>query len=225
MLVNLTVFGLLSGVILAGVFGVADPLIKENKARELKKAIFTVLPEARDYVTVPRAVKGEAFNVYVGLDEDGEPVGVAFKADGNGFSGNVGVMVGLAMDYVHLKGIEILEQLETPGLGDRIREPEFKDQFKGVEVKPELGYIKFVKPEKPNQIQAITGATISSDAVVTNINNAVAKLESVLPRGDVESEAAKALEQKRAAAEEAASEAGEEDGEDEDEGEEEEDED
>jgi len=49
-------------------------------------------------------------------------------------------------------------------------------QFKGVEIHPKIEYIKYRKPEKPNQIQAITGATISSNAVVTNINKAVKKV-------------------------------------------------
>lgn len=192
MFLNLTVFGLLSGVILAGVFGVADPLIKANKAEELRKAIFTVLPDAEDYVKLEKHLADEMVTIYVGYGAGGELVGVAFKADGNGFSGNVGVMAGLDMAYLRLKGIEILDQLETPGLGDRIREPGFKDQFKGVEVKPRLEYIKYRKPEKPNQIQAITGATISSNAVITNINNMIVKLEQLFPSSDVAEEAAAA---------------------------------
>ena len=112
-------------------------------------------------------------------------MGIAFKADGGGFQGNIGLMVGLETSYLKLRAIEVLEQLETPGLGDRIREEAFKDQFKGLEVKPRVEYIKYRKPEKPNQIQAITGATISSEAVVKNINNAIAKVVANFPQEDV----------------------------------------
>ena len=199
MFLNLTVFGVLSGVILAGVFSVADPLIKENKRRELEAAIFKVLPEARDYTTLTRPLGGETVTIYVGYNAGEDIVGIAFKADGNGYSGNVGVMVGLDTDYLKLEGIEILDQLETPGLGDRISEPEFKKQFKGVEVKPRVEYIKYVKPEKANQIQAITGATISSRAVVTNINNAIARVREVFPQARLADDAKAA----RAAAREA----------------------
>lgn len=183
---NLIVVGAFSGAVLAGVFSVADPMIQANKEKELKESIFKVLPEAKDFKVLEKEFgPKDKFVVYLGVDEARKPVGVAFKADGGGFQGNIGVMVGLNLDYLKLKNIEILDQLETPGLGDRIREASFKDQFKGVEVQPKVEYIKYKKPEKPNQIQAITGATISSDAVVKNINNAVAKLVKAFPKEDL----------------------------------------
>jgi len=192
MVVTLTVLGALAGVILAFVFKMADPLIQINKEKELKAAIFTVLPAAKDYRTLTKTLKKEVVTVYVGLDANGSPVGVAFKADGNGFQGNVGVMVGLGLDYMKLKGIQVLDQVETPGLGNRILEDWFMKQFKGVEVHPKIEYIKYRKPEKPNQIQAITGATISSNAVVTNINNAVKKVTKLFSADDIRGAAANA---------------------------------
>ncbi|NUO15188.1 MAG: RnfABCDGE type electron transport complex subunit G [Planctomycetaceae bacterium] len=185
MFLNLVVIGGLSGVILSGVFSTADPMIKANKEKELKEAIFLVLPGAKDFKVLEKTVGQEKLVVYKGIDESGKPVGVAFKADGGGFQGNIGLMVGLETDYLKLKAIEVLEQLETPGLGDRIREQEFKDQFKGLEAKPKVEYIKYRKPEKPNQIQAITGATISSEAVVKNINRAVEKVVANFPQTEI----------------------------------------
>lgn len=186
MILNLVVIGVLSGVILSGVFHAADPLIQANKEKELKESIFVVLPEAKDYRTVEKSLNAkEKFTVYVGVDASGQPVGIAFKADGGGFQGNVAIMVGLNLDYLKLKGIKVLDQLETPGLGNRISEPAFEGQFKGIDVTPRIEYIKNRKPEKPNQIQAITGATISSNAVVTNINNAIAKVVANFPKEEV----------------------------------------
>ncbi|MBE7415255.1 MAG: RnfABCDGE type electron transport complex subunit G [Deltaproteobacteria bacterium] len=185
MLLNLIIIGALSGAVLSGVFTAADPMIKANKEQELREAVFYVLPEARDFVKVEKTVGQEKLVVYKGINENGEPVGMAFKADGNGFQANIGLMVGLDLDYLKLKGIEVLDQLETPGLGDRIRDESFKDQFKGLEVKPRIEYIKFRKPEKPNQIQAITGATISSEAVIKNINRAVEKVVANFPREEM----------------------------------------
>ncbi len=185
MFLNLTVVGAVSGVILAGVFHVADPLIQANKEKELKEAIFVVLPEAKDYKVIEKTIGQETFRVYEGLDANGSPVGLAFKADGGGFQGNVGVMVGLNLDYLKLKGIKILDQVETPGLGNRIGEPAFEEQFKGIEITPKVEYIKNRKPEKANQIQAITGATISSSAVVSNINRAVEKVLKEFPKDEV----------------------------------------
>ncbi len=190
MFLNLTVIGALTGGILAAVFGVADPLIQANKEKELKESIFVVLPEAKDYRVMEKTVGKEKLTVYKGIDADGVPVGIAFKAEGNGFQGNIVTMVGLGLDYMKLKGIKVLEQLETPGLGNRIKEPAFEGQFKGLEVRPRIEYIKNRKPEKPNQIQAITGATISSDAVVKNLNNAIEKVLREFPAEEVLKEAA-----------------------------------
>lgn len=185
MFLNLTVIGVLSGVILAAVFNVANPLILINKQKELEEAIFVVLPAAVAYDTIELGSEKEAFSVYRGTGADGEAVGIAFKADGVGFQGNIVLMVGLDMDYFKLKGIKVLEQLETPGLGNRISEPEFEAQFIGVDIEPKIEYIKYRKPEKANQIQAITGATISSDAVVKNINKGVALVIAALPREEL----------------------------------------
>jgi len=185
MFLVLTVIGAVSGGILAGVFHVADPLIQANREKELKEAIFVVLPEAKDYKILEKGIDKTKVIVYQGLDADGRPVGLAFIADGGGFQGNIRIMVGLSVDYLKLKGIKVLEQNETPGLGNRIKEPAFEGQFKGLEIKPKVEYIKYRKPEKPNQIQAITGATISSDAVVKNINNAVEKVLKAFPQEEV----------------------------------------
>jgi electron transport complex protein RnfG len=185
MFLNLTIVGAVSGVILSGVFQVADPLIQANKEKELKEAIFVVLPEAKDYKVLEKKAGAETLIVYEGVDGSGNIVGLAFKADGGGFQGNIGVMVGMGLDYLKLKGIKILDQVETPGLGNRISEPAFEGQFKGIDIAPKVEYIKNRKPEKPNQIQSITGATISSDAVVKNINNAVAKVLREFPREDL----------------------------------------
>ena len=185
MFLNLTIIGVLSGVILAGVFNVANPYILINKEKELKEAIFVVLPEAVAYDTIEKDSQKKPLVIYRGVGADGKPVGIAFKADGVGFQGNIVLMVGLDMDYLKLKGIKVLEQLETPGLGNRISEPEFETQFAGVDIKPRIEYIKYRKPEKMNQIQAITGATISSEAVVKNINKGVAKVLAALPREEL----------------------------------------
>lgn len=185
MFLVLTVIGAISGGILAGVFHVADPLIQANREKELKEAIFVVLPGVKDYKIMEKEIDKEKITIYKAVDADGKPAGLTFIADGGGFQGNIRIMVGLSTDYLKLRGIKVLEQNETPGLGNRIKEPAFEDQFKGLEIKPKIEYIKYRKPEKPNQITAITGATISSDAVVKNINNAVSKVLKAFPQEEV----------------------------------------
>ncbi|MFH1593278.1 MAG: FMN-binding protein [Candidatus Omnitrophota bacterium] len=87
--------------------------------------------------------------------------GVAFEMKGSGFWGPIYALVALEPDLTAIKGIEILHQEETPGLGGRITEDEFKDQFKGKPVDPEIS------------IDAITGATMTSKAFKKMINENV----------------------------------------------------
>src|SRR3972149_9262703 len=92
---NRVVVGALSGAVLSAVFSKADPVIKANKEKELREAIFIVLPEARDFKVMEKTVGAEKLVVYKGIDASGNPVGVAFKADGGGFPGNVGLLGGV----------------------------------------------------------------------------------------------------------------------------------
>jgi electron transport complex protein RnfG len=87
-------------------------------------------------------------------------------------------MVGVKSDFSEITGIKILEQIETPGLGTKIIEDPtnkedrfwFPNQFRSLKTEPQIEVIKNVKPSKDNEIQAITGATISSRAVATILN-------------------------------------------------------
>ena len=76
-------------------------------------------------------------------------------------------------------GLEVLEQVETPGLGTKVTEEPFTSQFVNLNVNPEITWVKGIKPQNPNEIQAITGATISSKAIVRIINEGVKKLRLV----------------------------------------------
>jgi electron transport complex protein RnfG len=176
MILVLVVVGIISGGTLAAVYRVAHPLIEKNKLEELRKAIFVVLPEAKSYKNIK---KGDLV-VYQGLDSQGSPVGVAFVAEGNGFQGKIRLMVGMDNELTKIKGLLVLENVETPGLGGRISEEGFQKQFKGVIVRPQIEYVKNMKPEKSNQVQAITGATISSSSVVKITNSQIKKVLEVL---------------------------------------------
>lgn len=69
--------------------------------------------------------------------------------------------------------------METPGLGAEIASKEFRSQFANLPAEIPIEYILNKLPEKPNQIQAITGATISTRAVVNIINNTIGVVKEV----------------------------------------------
>ena len=175
MIIVLTVIAIFSGGMLSTWDGFTKPKIEAYKLQELKKAIADVMPPYDEYKEIN---KGN-LTLYVGSKKDTtKPVGVAFEAVGNGFQGKVSIMLGLTPDFKEITGIKILEQIETPGLGTKIVEDPthkqdpywFSNQFKEIKTEPEITVVKNTKPTKPTEIQAITGATISSKAVVRILN-------------------------------------------------------
>lgn len=98
---------------------------------------------------------------------DGQLTGVALETSGSGYGGPIGVMVGFSMADGSLQGIGITTLKETPGLGSRIVEPEFRDQFKDHATK------HIALQSQGGDIAAIAGATISSTGTVAAVNDAV----------------------------------------------------
>ncbi len=184
MIVVLTVLTMISGGLLSSLDEITAPRIAAYKLQELKKAIGEVLPPHENY----EEIQGEEMVLYVGKKAgDPNPVGIAFRALGSGFQGKISIMVGVTPDFSQISGIKILDQIETPGLGTKIiidptnkQDPHwFPNQFKGLKVDPKIEVVKNKKPVKPTEIQAITGATISSIAVVNIINNDINKAKSI----------------------------------------------
>ena len=169
MIVVLTTIGLISGGILAVVYQWTLPKIKQNQVRETEAAIFKVLPGTKSY----KKIEKKDLVYFECVDEKGEKLGTAIICVGNGYQGEIKMMVGVNADFSKFTGMIVLEQVETPGLGAKIAEKGFQDQFKDLAAKPPIEYVKGKKPEKNNEIQAVTGATISSRAVVNIINKTV----------------------------------------------------
>ncbi len=174
MLAALTIIGIASGGGLAKVDEWARPLIAANKKAATERAIFLVQPTAKSYEHVG-TVEYELYRVF---DETKNTIGYALPWEGNGFQGKIRMMVGVSADLQSLSAIEVLEQVETPGLGTKVTEPPFCDQFKRLNADPAVEWVKGVPPTKENEIQAITGATISSKAIVEIVNNGLAALRA-----------------------------------------------
>jgi electron transport complex protein RnfG len=92
-------------------------------------------------------------------------------------------MVGVGPDLQEVKGIQILESSETPGLGGKIRGESFKNQFRDLSAVGEIGLVKSAEPDK-GEVQAITGATISSKAVVNIINKELSRVRKIPSTGE-----------------------------------------
>lgn len=188
MMIVLTATAVAVGAVLAGFFQLVSPKIEANRLAEEKRAIFAVLEGAQDYDIVTTEVELDGVTkpvkIFRGYDAEGNTVGYSFIAEGPGFAAKIRMMVGLNVVPETLTGLRVVEQIETPGLGDKIAKDKFQGQFKGLAIRPEIEYVKNRKPEKENQIQAITGATISSKAVVQAINKDIKAVLKALDEGE-----------------------------------------
>jgi electron transport complex protein RnfG len=191
LVMTLAIAGLLSGIAIIGIYEATLPTITANKAQELREAVFKVLPGVTqmqalvyrdgELVAVAEPEKDEPV-IYGGHDERGAFVGYAVPAAGPGFQDTIALLYGFKPGDRHVVGMEILESRETPGLGDKIyKDADFVAEFSALLVDPEIVAVKKGTKTGPNQVDAITGATISAKAVVRIINEAHAEWSDRYP--------------------------------------------
>jgi electron transport complex, RnfABCDGE type, G subunit len=174
-------FGIILGVIclaatlvLAVTYEVTRPKIEEQLKIEEQGALKSIMPSAESFNE--KAIDGiEYFEALKG----GSVVGYCVRTTGSGYSGYIRIIAGVDLDGT-IEGVAVLEHSETPGLGARINEikpgdsePWFLKQFKGKSVRTIA-----VKKD----IDAITGATISSRAVTDAIRKTVDELLNKLKK-------------------------------------------
>ncbi|MGD2123717.1 MAG: FMN-binding protein [Gemmatimonadota bacterium] len=191
LLMTLGVAGMIAGALLVFVYLWSEPLIQAERARVLREAVTEVLkgPERFESVflvdgeltaQVPADVDTmDLDKVFLGFDAAGNPMGFAMTHEGFGFQDLVTVIFGYDAQNRQVLGMKVLDHAETPGLGNKIEEEPFVGEFNGVDAP-----IEGVKPDRntgaPNQVDMITGVTISSRAVIRIINERIAALGDLL---------------------------------------------
>ncbi|ACN15474.1 RnfG1 [Desulforapulum autotrophicum HRM2] len=183
---------LIFGSSLAGVQAALGPRIEDNKLKEtLEKVPVVILGQtAADDL----AAKGEPLTITpntVSIDKngitkfytlyradyaDGTTAGWVAKSSGQGYADKIELLVGMDGNAQKVTGLFILDQKETPGLGNRIVEDEWRAQFSGLSTDTPFKVVKIGKGGV-NEIDAISGATISSRSVTKLVNQAVSDLK------------------------------------------------
>lgn len=109
--------------------------------------------------------------IYVYHGEDDEILGYAVPVNGPGLWGSVEAYVGISHDYSTILGLDFISHSETPGLGGRISDDDFKEQFRGLDLTnaKDGNYIVY-KPAPGGNVDAIAGATLTSKSVSNFIN-------------------------------------------------------
>lgn len=173
------VFMALVSIVLTSILAVSNaaflPAIKSNTLKAQKIALLdafgVVSQDPEEYFDAH--VKEKDFGSLRGFEIEGDLEAYALPFEGAGLWGTIRGYLALSEDLSTIIGITFTEQNETPGLGGRIEEAQFRDQFRQMELKP-LRY--------EGELQAITGATQTSASVLRIINNFY---ENVLPKLEV----------------------------------------
>jgi len=177
---NLVIVYLIGGFILAFVYANASPRVFRNNEEAEKKALKELVPDAdanekHDWTSHDKHAK------YFIMKKGSDTIGYVIQSFGKGYSSYINTFIATDKDF-KVQKINILGHGETPGLGDEIETDWFKNQFKD----KSIDHLKVIKGETKEDIQAISGATISSRAVTEDaVKNGVAFLiKTVNPAGN-----------------------------------------
>jgi len=214
---TLTAIALVASLGLAVAYDSTHEVKEQYDLVEQERARREVLPDAEsavfEEVTTDSLVNGRPFSYYTARAAEGSPevLGYTFIAYGKGYSSTLVTMVGVDASFA-VTGIRIISQQETPGLGTKVQEiasrntlwqvlsgkaveevglrPWFQAQFDG---RGEDG-LRVVKTRGEDGVLAVTGATISSEAVTGSVRRGIAMLRSVeaggaAPAGEAAGEA------------------------------------
>jgi electron transport complex protein RnfG len=159
-----------------------SPIIEQNKITKIDNLMRGLMPKAEKFEPAAElqieSAKGRKAKstVYKAL-ADGRCLGWAFNCEGAGFADKIELIVAVDKNFTNFAGYAVLASNETPGFGDRIKLPYYRQQFEGAPA----GRLELVKTGNPKKIDseivAISGATVSSTAVVNIINNFVAQVK------------------------------------------------
>ena len=191
---TLAAAGALAGLLVVSAYQWAQPQIAAHQARVIAAAIDEVLQapartttlyvhEGALLTTAPAGMDTLALErVWAGYDANGRMIGFALIAGEPGFQDMIRIMFGYDPVTGQVLGMRVLESKETPGLGDKIeKDSAWVAMFEGA-----AAPLQTIKPGsdtgQPHEVETITGATISSRAVIDIINHRIEQMRPLLAR-------------------------------------------
>jgi Na+-transporting NADH:ubiquinone oxidoreductase subunit C len=113
------------------------------------------------------------------MKENGEIKSYGVTSVGPGLWGSISIFLVLDKNLDEVVGLNVLSHSETPGLGGRIDELWYKDQFRKVKLNPSGDYISY-KPSSEGNVDSIAGATLTSESVKKIINQEIINIRQIL---------------------------------------------
>lgn len=177
--------------LLTGAQIVLRPKIVVNEQARMQRARLDGLgllpPEAtveqvqEIYKKQVKTAKVDDQEAYFGLGEDGQVKAVGLEFAGMGFWGPIKGLLSLNPKLDEIEGIVFIEQQETPGLGARMMDPWFRDQFKKKKAEKLTWLPEGTGAEGPTQVNAISGATRTTDSLKTILNQQIDEFQKLAP--------------------------------------------
>jgi len=170
------------GLLLALTNAALGPRIQRIEIGEMYDMMKRLMPQANEFEKViPQAeIAGNITDVYAAIDKEKQVLGFSFVGTGYGFADQIKLVIAVNTDCSKLLGFDILYSNETPGFGSRMTEDWFRQQF----VDAPAGTLELIKSGQPDkekdQILALSGATVTSTAVVNIFNNHIGMLRELL---------------------------------------------
>ena len=172
------------GLLIAVTSAALSPRIRQNEINKRNRLVSALLPEAKDFILLDEQIeiqslrgKKEKVEIYRAVSDADECVGWSFEAVGSGFADKIKLVIALDKNFEKIAGFDVLSSNETPGFGDQIKYDKYRDQFKGAPA-GELKLVTIGERDKiDSEIVAISGATISSEAVVEIVSNFVTQVK------------------------------------------------
>ncbi|MBL7174824.1 MAG: RnfABCDGE type electron transport complex subunit G [Desulfobacteraceae bacterium] len=177
MIIVLTIIATVMGTALSLVESITREPIEYSRLRFVKGP--AVLSVFTDYDNDP--IKDFKKDVMLGEDitksifpakKGDKYFAIAFEVTGEGYGGSLGIMIGIDLKSGDLTGLRVITHTETPGLGARVTEPTFYEQFSGLTI------TDIALSDKGGKVNAISGASISSQGVVEAVKEGLALFDS-----------------------------------------------
>jgi len=162
--ITLAVICIAASASLAAVNSLTKPRILAQAKAEEEAGLKEVMPDAVNFEPVK---SGDDVIYYKAYGKDGRFLGAVFKAAGKGYSSTIETIAGITKDGT-ITAIKVMSQNETPGLGARVVETPFTGQFVNKNT------------QNLTEVQAITGATISSKAVIDSVKKKAEEIKGLI---------------------------------------------
>jgi len=170
---TLTVICSLCGMFVSAVHVLTLPKIRENEKQKTEQSIFEVFPEAKNMTSTSLSVESSIIEELYRYEDSSTKTGAyAAIAAPKGFQGEIRMCVVVSENGTVL-GVRVLSNSETPGLGEKACEAQYLDAYRGLS-----GPVLF-----GDKVDAVSGATISSRAVLSAVNEVLSTIECLSQKG------------------------------------------